>query len=142
MVIMSFTGDYAFLSNFYPVDVIYDGWKYRTVEHAYQAAKTLDLYMRDAIRSCRKPGLAKTFGRAAELRPGWDEIKLSVMADLLRQKFTVREDLKARLLETGDATLVEGNHWHDVWWGVCNGRGENHLGILLMEIRDELARQA
>lgn len=52
--------------------------------------------------------------------------------------------LKKKLLETGDAELIEGNYWHDNTWGQCycprckNKIGENHLGKLLMKIRESL----
>jgi predicted NAD-dependent protein-ADP-ribosyltransferase YbiA (DUF1768 family) len=42
------------------------------------------------------------------------------------------------LIDTGDQELIEGNWWGDVIWGVCNGKGENHLGKILMEVRKEL----
>lgn len=134
---MGFFGDNRFLSNFYFVDVRYDGWKYRTVEHAFQAAKTLDLERRDTIKSCRQPDLARSYGRAAHLRDGWEEMKRDVMLDLLRQKYQ-RPDLKERLLATGDDSLVEWNTWGDTYWGICAGHGENWLGILTMQVRDEL----
>lgn len=62
-------------------------------------------------------------------------MKLSVMRDLLIQKFT-HDDLKALLVATGDARLVEGNSWGDRYWGMCDGTGSNHLGQLLMEVRE------
>ena len=76
-------------------------------------------------------------GRKLQVREGWDSIKLTVMEDLLRQKFAAA-DLRQKLLDTGDAELVEGNVWQDFWWGVCDGKGENHLGKLLMAIRNDL----
>ena len=59
------------------------------------------------------------------------------MRDLLRQKFA-REPLRSQLLATGEAKLIEGNHWGDTFWGVCRGQGENHLGMLLMKAREEI----
>ena len=83
------------------------------------------------------PGLAKKLGRKATIRPDWEKIKLPIMEYLLRQKFGDKT-LKALLIGTGDAELVEGNMWGDTYWGVCKGKGENHLGKLLMKIREEL----
>lgn len=134
--ITSFDGEYDFLSNFYPIMVMFDKEPYRTVEHAYQAAKTLNLEHRHVIQSFLFPGVAKRAGRDLTLRPGWEEMKLDVMLGLLRQKFEY-PDLKRRLLETGSSTLVEGNTWNDTYWGVCRGVGENHLGKLLMRVREE-----
>lgn len=132
----SFNGNYRFLSNFHPSKVTYDDVEYSTVEAAYQAAKTLNLSMRKKIRLADTPKKAKDLGRKVELRADWENIKLQVMETLLRQKFS-QPDFKRALLNTKTSELIEGNWWGDVWWGVCNGRGENHLGKLLMKIRKE-----
>ena len=63
--------------------------------------------------------------------------KFHLMKRLLKMKFAIPE-LKEMLLATGDEELVEGNYWHDTIWGVCDGVGENHLGKMLMEIRENL----
>jgi hypothetical protein len=98
----------------------------------------LDPAERDHIRRAGKPGEAKRRGRRATIRPDWEEVKLDVMEDLLRQKFV---GLARALVMTGDEELVEGNTWGDRFWGVCQGAGENHLGRLLMKIRSELKGQ-
>ena len=81
---------------------------------------------------------AKKLGRTVKLRPDWNEVKLSVMLEVLRHKFNQNPDLADKLLATGDTLLQEGNTWHDYYWGVCNGKGENNLGKLLMLVRQEL----
>jgi len=131
-----FSGEFRFLSNFSPSWVSFDGVKYRTVEHAYQAAKTVDEQDRHSIKEMYKPASAKQAGRLVRLRSGWEGIKLSIMKQLLKEKFK-DEKLKEKLLSTDDALLIEGNHWGDIYWGVCNGVGENKLGKLLMEIRND-----
>jgi ribA/ribD-fused uncharacterized protein len=133
----SFQGDYRFLSNFWYAKVVLDGVDYRSVEHAYMAAKTLDQSLRNQIRSFDKPGDVKRFCRTITLREDWEEVKFSVMLDLVRQKFYI-EPLKSKLLETGDAELIEGNTWGDIYWGVCRGKGQNNLGKILMQVRSEL----
>jgi N-glycosidase YbiA len=133
----SFTDDYRFLSNFWPAEVTLDGIKYTTVEHAYQAAKTVIPEERESIQIQPSPGRAKRAGKDITLRPNWNEIKVHIMEDLLRQKFKYPE-LKQLLLDTGDKTLIEGNTWGDTFWGMCNGVGENMLGKLLMQIRKEI----
>lgn len=138
--ISSFTGDYRFLSNFYPAQVEMDGHLYPSTEHAYQAAKTLDNKERQPFHSHPLPtaGEAKKMGKKLSLRPDWETAKFQVMEDLLRQKFAIPE-LKEKLLQTGDALLVEGNTWGDSIWGVDSRKGgQNHLGKLLMKIRNEL----
>lgn len=133
--IESFQGEHRFLSNFWHVYVTYDGEVYPTVEHAYQAAKTLNPEFRKAI-CYATTGEAKRMGRQVPMRPDWEAIKIDVMRDLLKQKFTEEPELRELLLATGDAELIEGNTWNDYFWGVCNGNGQNWLGKLLMEVRE------
>ena len=85
------------------------------------------------------PSAAKKLGRHVQLRPDWEQIKEDIMYEVCRAKFTQHEDLKARLLSTGSAQLIEGNDWNDREWGVCNSEGKNKLGKILMRIREELA---
>jgi ribA/ribD-fused uncharacterized protein len=137
--ITSFSGPNRFLSNFWPAIVHLDGVDYPTVEHAYVAAKTLDTIKRAEVHRAATPGEAKRIGRKLQLRPDWDDVKVQVMADLLRQKFA-HPALRDMLLATGNAELIEGNTWGDRFWGQCPvGVGENHLGRLLMELRAGLA---
>lgn len=133
-----FAGEYAFLSNFWPCPVKLDGVTYPTVEHAYQAGKTLDPVFRDMIREAVKPAYAKRIGKAVALREGWDDIRLEVMRQLCWQKFALL-DLRQKLLATGSVELIEGNTWGDKFWGVCEGVGENNLGLILMNIRDRIS---
>lgn len=135
-VIDSFQGEYRFLSNFWPVRVTLDEVVYPSVEHAYVAAKTLDLIARRDIPNMAA-GAAKRYGGKIRIRSDWDEVRPHVMQDLVVQKFNDPE-LKQMLLSTGDATLIEGNTWGDQYWGMCNGVGQNNLGRLLMWVREGL----
>lgn len=137
--ITDFRGPYRWLSNFQTVDVELDGFFYPTTEHAYQAAKTLDPTQRSVVRDAESPGKAKRLGQKLNLRPDWEDVKVTIMLDLQRQKYR-RADLREKLLSTGDAELVEGNTWGDRFWGVCDGEGLNWLGRLLMRVRDEIRR--
>ncbi len=135
--ITSFDGAYGFLSNFYPCDVTMpDGITYPSVEHAFQAQKTEDVAARRGFLDLTA-GQAKRRGRLVHLRPDWDDVKDDVMLTALRLKFA-DPDLRAKLLITGDAELVEGNTWGDMYWGVCSGHGRNRLGQLLMQVRNEI----
>jgi ribA/ribD-fused uncharacterized protein len=132
-----FRGQYRFLSNFEGPEIEFEGLRYKTLEAAFQAAKTTDPAEKLYIQSLPTPGQAKRAGRRVTLRPDWESVKLSVMETLLRQKFS-QGPWGEWLLATEDEDLIEGNTWGDIFWGVCGGIGENHLGILLMKIRTEL----
>lgn len=124
-----------------------------TVEHEYQAAKTHSLVDKVAILTAATAKEAKMMGRSVTLRKDWDDVKVQVMRDLLLVKFLDHTSCAQYLVDTGDEYLVEGNWWHDNFWGRCNcyscrnkfeqwKPGDevppvgNHLGLLLMEIRD------
>lgn len=159
MVIDRFVGEYAFLSNFSAARVLLDGEAYMTVEHAFQAAKVekeltterwdhtakqmLEVRWRDLIRACTTPNRAKALGRQLPLREGWEAgLRLDVMQALLMQKFAPGRAHLELLLKTAPAVLVEGNTWHDNFWGnctccrpECRFPGQNNLGMLLMLVR-------
>lgn len=145
-MIVEFENEYAFLSNFYPSPFIHDGIEYPTVEHFFQAAKTLDIQKRKVIAAAKTPGLAKRMGRSVQLRSDWEKVKVYYMELGLRLKFA-NKDLAEKLLATGDEELIEGNWWCDQTWGSCNcpkhirTPGRNLLGMLLMELRKELQYQ-
>jgi ribA/ribD-fused uncharacterized protein len=139
--ITSFDGDYKFLSNFFPAEVEFEGLVFPTVEHAYQAAKTVDMMERGAIRQAQKAGQAKRMGDHVTKRPNWEAIKERVMEQLLAKKFAYPA-LADALLETLPSQLVEGNKYHDRFWGaeLVDGRwiGLNRLGDKLMKLRNDL----
>jgi len=135
-VIDSFRGDFGFLSNFYEASIWIGGDRYPSIEHAYQAAKSDDAVTKKMIREAARPGIAKKLGQACPLPPDWDTKKVTVMRELVREKFK-NPLLRSLLLATADAELVEGNNWGDKFWGVCRGSGHNWLGKILMEVREE-----
>lgn len=139
-----FRGKYYFLDNFYPCMVELDGMLYPSVEHAFQAAKTLDMNERKHFQVMNDADVAKYYGQRVKLRPDWDDVKVDVMHNLVYDKFTrtypfkSQSNLKAKLLSTGDAYLEEGNHHGDKFWGTVKGIGQNNLGKTLMRVRDEI----
>ena len=141
-----FDGEYAFLSNFYNASCIFEEKFYPTVEHAFQAAKSLDHAERDWIAATGSPGLAKRLGRRINLRPDWEKVKFDVMEECLRSKFA-DPVLKQKLLATGNEELVEGNYWHDNTYGNCSCEkckdiiGRNMLGNILMKLRTEFMEE-
>lgn len=137
-MISAFRGRWTKLGNYSSCTVFYEGHAYPTVEHAYQAQKTEDKALQKHIREQATPALAKWLARSVPLREDWERIKLNIMRDLLLEKFS-QDPERLILLSTGQEELIEGNWWHDTYWGQCPvGVGQNWLGKLLMEIRWQL----
>lgn len=132
---------YEFLSNFYTCPVTFEHVTYPSAENAYQASKTLDLTARKQFETCTA-GQAKRLGRTLVLRPNFNQAKVTIMYDILRNKFGSSQELMRKLLATGSEELVEGNVWHDTFWGVCDGKGQNMLGKMLMHLRRQIQEKA
>jgi len=126
----------GFLSNFHPSTITFEGSLYPTVEHAYQASKTLDVDCRRLIRSASSPNDAKRLGRSITLRHDWNEVKVQLMRFLVKEKFK-NPFLRHLLVSTGDLRLINENRWNDKFWGMVDGAGENWLGKILEEVRSE-----
>lgn len=119
---------------------------YPRSEHAYQAAKTANWKEREVFRQAdMEPGVAKQLGRHVTLRKGWDTLRVGVMSVVLDAKFQDPK-LRTMLLDTGGKMLIEGNYWHDLFFGICfcpkhQGEGLNNLGKLLMNTRRQFQMQ-
>lgn len=140
MRIESFEGEYSFLSNFYPCRIEVEQYVFNNAEAVFQAMKCKQENDRDAFQSLTGAE-AKKLGRRIEMRDNWDNVKVEAMRRALLMKFTQNPVLAKKLVMTGDAELIEGNQWHDTFWGVCNGVGANYLGMLLMELRGVLKNE-
>lgn len=147
--ILEFKNQYSFLSNFYGKQPIpYSGYSFKTAEHLFNALKTTDRKEAEWVMAAPTPGEAKSRGRAVTLKPNWDEVeRFKAMRTTLGYKFTGIPYLAKFLVNTGDSLLVEGNTWHDQVWGnctcgrpACSEEGQNHLGKLLMELREDLRK--
>ena len=146
---MQFRGDYHFLSNMYQHPLVYEGVTYQTAEAAFQSAKCPG--HEQEFAALTDGFSARKLGRKLPMVANWDLIKVQVMEEILHIKFQKPEfnahkplnlqDCYFRLLKTR-GYIQEDNYWHDTFWGVCNGIGENHLGRLLMQIRDEHLKEA
>ncbi len=141
----AFQGEYRFLSNYWPVQVEHEGITYPSVEQAYKAAQTLNIDARKKIAAITPnkkhlkteiEAILTEYGR----REDWNnDMRLSIMKDLLPQKFDGRDkELREKLLATGNRELIEGNDWRDVFFGICDGVGENYLGKFLMNVREQI----
>ena len=138
-MINGFFKEFRFLSNFWYSEVMAEGVVYPTVEHAYQALKFTDFDERQIIAEATTPGRAKRVAyKMTSFREDWDDVRVDIMRFLVTQKFFRHHTLRQMLVVTHPYELEETNHWGDVFWGVCKGEGENWLGRILMDVRDEL----
>ena len=154
------------LSNFSPVEVMYQGERFNSVEHAYQAMKFvsttwsevsdkdidfINKKLEDSGESVTRADLPHIFSKQSMspggskkvanylrrlnyVRADWDDVKVSIMIDLLIQKYA-NDEYYGILCSTKGKYLIEGNTWGDTFWGECNGRGRNFLGRSLMQLR-------
>lgn len=140
-IIFRFIDEYFFLSNFYQAKFSYNNIIYPTAEHCYQAAKATDDDDWADIVGAKYPGYAKIIGRNLKnIRPDWNEVRLTIMYNIVKAKFEQNKDIGTKLIATENKVLVEGNLHGDVFWGVGlgTGYGYNHLGRILMQVREEL----
>ena len=137
-MIGAFRKQYFFLSNFYTCSLEYNGLTFKNVEAAFQAQKCVDDEQKKAFMGISGAD-AKSFGRRVKLRSDWENVKVGIMRELVRQKFIQNPELLKCLIDTGEQELVEGNYWGDTFWGVDSRRGgKNMLGKILEEVRAEL----
>ena len=134
-MIKEFRGKYFFLSNFYEAPVTWQGITYDNNESAFQSAKVLDEKTRKSFAHLA-PSMAKRKGRKVPLRYDWEKVKDNIMYEICLAKFSQNEDLRQKLLDTGNEYLEEGNTWGDTYWGTVNGKGKNKLGKTLMKVRE------
>lgn len=135
---------YGAFSNLYRREVVFEGETFATSEHAYQAGKPRKKAVRDWLMAAPSPSLLAMAAHGLyywDVAPGWSMTKFDRMRDILRAKFEQHDDLRELLLSTGDARLVESatvDNEVNRLWGEVNGVGKNMLGVLLMEVREEL----
>jgi hypothetical protein len=139
---------YGIFSNLYRCEVLFEDRVYSTAEHAYQAGKAAKPSVREWILQAPTPSLAAMAAHGLyvwDVVPNWASIKVDRMRAVLRAKFSQHDDLRRLLLDTGSRRLVEVgtvNNAVNRFWGEVNGKGENTLGKLLMELRDDLRKEA
>lgn len=137
--VKGFFGDYRWMSNFWDAKAYYMGILYPTSENAYQAAKVKPCH-REYFVTCTAQESKKNWKKfeAMDLSPeSWNARRHDVMSQILFSKFLLNENLREKLVETGDKYLEETNHWKDNYWGVdIKIGGENQLGKLLMRLRN------
>jgi ribA/ribD-fused uncharacterized protein len=138
-MIKAFKDEYRWLSNFVPAKIVLDGVLYLSVEHAYQSAKSDKPEWKRFCQTEINPVIVKRNSKEVILLSYWDNIKDDIMEYCIRQKYN-QAPYKQLLLNTKDQIIQEGNYWGDKYWGIClkTGEGQNKLGRLIMQIRDEI----
>lgn len=137
-MILEFRNKYYFLSNMYPCKLEFKGFTFKSAESLFQALKSCN--KEDFMKFINLDGYeAKRLGRKIKLREDWNSVKLDIMYEVLKLKFS-NPDLKKMLLDTNNKELIEGNYWNDKFWGYSLKEhiGENNLGKILMRIREEI----
>jgi ribA/ribD-fused uncharacterized protein len=132
---------YGCFSNFSKHPIQLEGKTWPTSEHYFQAKKFEGLHYEDEIRLAKTPAIAARMGNTREyvLREDWEIVKEDIMRTALKAKFTQHEDCRQLLLQTQDALLIEHTKNDNYWADGGDGKGKNRLGVLLMELRDELS---
>jgi len=126
------------MSNFYRSKFYYDNMWWKTSEHAYQAAKTSVPEEIEEIKNAATPRIARDLGQKCQFRSDFDDKKYEIMRAIVLEKYLQNRNLLDKLIETGDEFLIEDSPV-DYYWGCgADGSGKNMLGIVLMEIRDQL----
>ena len=140
----------CYLSNFYKCQIVYQGEVFKSVEHGYQGLKAKichapGIYTR--IKDVDSPSLAKSYAQDIFVTDEWERVKISIMKDLLFCKFRQNHDLYFKLLNTRPRALLECT-LDDFWGTGCRlgsftavdgtWTGQNMLGKLLVEVRDQL----
>lgn len=142
-MINQFRGNYYFLSNMYICDIEYKSQIYKSVEHAYVYHKHDSIELKKLALTNIEPTKLKIESKKynKNIYKNWNNIKLDVMYDLLKIKFS-QSPFTELLIATKDENIVEGNVWNDTYWGVDINQqpniGENHLGRIIMRVRDEI----
>lgn len=134
--------EFYVFSNFSSFKLLWKGRDYMTSEHAYHSEKFEDETIKEEIMQTRSAHDAYTLAqdRKSRRRSDWDGVKLGIMKDILRAKVAQHPYVKKKLLESGSRTLVEDS-WRDDFWGWGpNKDGQNHLGKLWMEVREEVRK--
>jgi ribA/ribD-fused uncharacterized protein len=134
---------YGEFSNFAPFPIALKGKTWKTSEHYFQAQKYPGTPREEEVRMAKTPSEAAKLGRSREhpLRRDWESVKDNIMREAVRAKFTQHLELRAMLLATEDAKIVEHTENDSYWGDGGDGSGRNMLGQILMEIREELRQQ-
>lgn len=132
--------EYGEFSNFARFPIKLRGKKWPTSEHYFQAMKHSSISDRDEIRKAKTPSEASRQGRdrKKKLRRDWESVKVQIMREVIKAKFTQYPDICELLVSTDEAILIEHTDNDNYWGDGGDGKGRNMLGRLIMELRTEL----
>jgi ribA/ribD-fused uncharacterized protein len=133
-----------------PLDepIEHDGIKYFTVENFYQAMKIAS-HRRDlrleiaAMPPHASKACFRKYSDKFQISEVWGlQTKVKTMRAALEWKFQLGTSWHEKLLATKDEPIIEFNNWGDTFWGwdIRKQEGSNHLGKLLMGMRDSFTR--
>ena len=131
---------HGYMSNFYKSNFFLYDKTWVTVEHAFQAQKTVDPVQYEEIHSAKTARLARDLGQKVTLIPNWEDVKVQVMYECVLQKFSQNQKIKELLLSTGSEELVEDSPVDWCWGCGADGKGKNELGKILVRVREELSK--
>jgi len=140
--ILFYENEFYVFSNYSSFAIEWKGKIYPTSEHTYHSEKFVDENIKEQIRNTRSAHDSQKLAEANrdKYRKDWSEVRLEIMKDILRAKVKQHSYVKKKLLESGEKELVEDS-WRDSFWGWGpNKDGENHLGKLWMEVREEFKK--
>jgi ribA/ribD-fused uncharacterized protein len=135
---------YGAFSNLFRRPMVFEDCVYPSAEHAYQAGKARKEEVRRWLLSAPSPALVAMAAHGLytwDIVSEWSKIKFVRMKGVLLAKYAQHEDLRKLLLSTGNSRLVEAGTVDNLvnrTWGEVNSKGRNMLGVLLMEVREEL----
>lgn len=138
---MIMKNEYRWLSNMelFPKPLIINNEVIKSSEHYYQSRKTTDLELRDKILKIDNPYEVKKFCKTIKLRDDWDEVKISIMEETSEIKYSILY-FRLKLIACKEPIIEENNHY-DIFWGTCNGKGENNHGKILTKLRERLIKE-
>ena len=133
-------GEYGYLATYSNHGFFKDGVFWKTSEHYYQAQKFEDSDVKVIIQNAETPKIASVIGRDRnlKLRSDWEEVKQDVMFDAVYYKFKQNKDILQKLLDTGNATIVEATVKENYWGCGPNNDGQNNYGKILIKVREKL----
>jgi ribA/ribD-fused uncharacterized protein len=140
-----FENEYYMLSNWSAHNVFFNGVLYKTADHAYHCCKfakdTVELLLiHSQIEQATSPMNAKDIAKSFEyLRiKNWEEIKVVSMYQINKAKVLQHKDVFEAIKKSGELELIEDSPYDSFWGTGKDGKGENMLGKIWMQIRQEL----